>query len=104
MVRKLDNQTEEKARIDLREVPVMVRSKFCHLDSLSEEDLVRRHEDMAEMGGYFVVNGIERIVRMLIMTKRNYPVAFARPIFVNRGKLFTPYAVQMRCVRDDMFS
>ncbi len=59
---------------------------------------------MAEFGGYFVINGNERIVRMLIMTKRNYPVAFMRPTFINRGRLFTPYAVQMRCVRDDLFS
>jgi len=59
---------------------------------------------MAELGGYFIINGNERIVRMLIMTKRNYPVAFERPNFVNRGKLYTPYAVQMRCVRDDLFA
>jgi len=25
-----------------------------------------------EMGGYFIVNGIERVVRMLIMQRRNY--------------------------------
>jgi len=48
---------------------------------------------MAEFGGYFIINGNERIVRMLIMTKRNYPVAFVRPNFVNRGKLYTQYAV-----------
>lgn len=66
--------------------------------------MVKRHEDMAELGGYFIINGNERIVRMLIMTKRNYPVAFMRPSFVNRGKNYTPYAVQMRCVRDDLFS
>jgi len=60
---------------------------------MTEEELVRKHEDMAELGGYFIINGNERIVRMLIMTKRNYPVAFARPTFINRGKLFTPYAV-----------
>lgn len=82
----------------------MVRSVNCHLNGLNEEELVKRHEDMSEFGGYFIINGNERIVRMLIMTKRNYPVAFARPTFINRGKLFTPYAVQMRCVRDDLFA
>lgn len=59
---------------------------------------------MAEMGGYFIVNGNEKVVRMLIMTKRNYPIAFQRPTFTKRGKFFTPYAVMMRCVRDDFFS
>jgi DNA-directed RNA polymerase I subunit RPA2 len=41
---------------------------------------------------------------MLIMNKRNYPVVFERGSFTNRGRLFSPYAVQMRCVRDDMFA
>jgi DNA-directed RNA polymerase I subunit RPA2 len=59
---------------------------------------------MAEFGGYYIINGNERIVRMLVMTKRNYPVGFQRGTFVNRGKLFTPYAVAMRCVRDDLFA
>lgn len=57
---------------------------------------------MHEFGGYFIINGNERIIRMLIMNKRNYPVAFSRSSFINRGRLFTPHAVQMRCVRDDM--
>lgn len=82
----------------------MVRSDNCHLSGLNEEDLVRKHEDMSEYGGYFVINGNERIVRMLVQTKRNYPIAFHRPTFINRGKLFTPYAVMMRCVREDLFT
>ena len=90
--------------ISLGDIPVMVRSKNCNLDGLSEEQLVERKEDMHEYGGYFIINGNERIIRMLIMNKRNYPVAFQRGSFVNRGRFFTPYAVQMRCVRDDMFA
>lgn len=104
IARKFDNEPEEKVTVNLGDIPVMIRSANCHLHNLSEEDLVRKHEDMAELGGYFIINGNERIVRMLIMTKRNYPVAFQRPTFINRGKLFTPYAVQMRCVRDDFFA
>ena len=104
IARKFDNEPEEKVTVLLGDIPVMVRSNYCHLDGLNEEDLVRKHEDMAEFGGYFIINGNERIVRMLVMTKRNYPVAFQRGTFINRGKFFTPYAVQMRCVRDDLFS
>ena len=71
----------------------MVKSQYCHLNNLSEKELIEKKEDGAEYGGYFIINGNERIVRMLIMTKRNYPVAFMRPTFINRGKLFSPYAV-----------
>lgn len=71
----------------------MVRSKACNLSGMSEEELVRSREDMHEFGGYFVVNGNERLIRMLIVPKRNYPVAFERPSFCNRGRLFSPFAV-----------
>ena len=91
--RKIDNEPEEKINICVGEIPVMVRSKFCNLDGLSEEELIKRKEDMFEFGGYFIINGNERIIRMLIMNKRNYPVAFTRSSFVNRGRFFTPYAV-----------
>jgi len=90
---RVDNEPENKVHVLLGEIPVMVRSSHCHLHGLSEEELIAKREDLAELGGYFIVNGNERIIRMLIMTKRNYPVAFYRPTFVNRGKMFSPYAV-----------
>ena len=73
---KIDNQQHEETMISLGDIPVMVRSKHCNLDGLSEEELVQKKEDMHEFGGYFIINGNERIIRMLIMNKRNYPVAF----------------------------
>ena len=76
IARKFDNEPEEKVTVCLGEIPVMARSKYCHLHELSDEDLVKKHEDQSEFGGYFIINGNERIVRMLVMTKRNYPVAF----------------------------
>ena len=68
----------------------------------TEEELARAREDMHEFGGYFIINGNEKIVRMLIQPKRNYPIVFSRGAFCNRGRFFTPHAVQMRCVREDM--
>lgn len=76
IARKFDNEPEEKVTICLGEVPVMVRSKFCNLHGMDEVELVKHKEDCFEFGGYFIINGNERIVRMLIMNKRNYPVAF----------------------------
>lgn len=102
--RKIDDEPEEKLNINLGDIPVMVRSNHCNLAGLNEDELVRKHEDMHELGGYFIVNGNERLIRMLVMNKRNYPVCFQRGSFINRGKFFTPYAVQMRCVRDDLFA
>ena len=99
---RIDDEPIERVSTKLGEIPVMVGSKFCHLSGLSEEELIAAKEDMYEFGGYFIINGNERIIRMLIMNKRNYPVAFSRGSFLNRSRFFTPHAVQMRCVRDDM--
>lgn len=38
------------------------------------------------------------------MQKRNYPVGFVRPSYSNRGTGYTEFAVQMRCVRDDLYA
>lgn len=102
--RKIDDEPVERVTLNLGDIPIMVLSNNCHLSGLSEEELVRHKEDMHEFGGYFIVNGNERLCRMLIMNKRNYPVCFERSSFCNRGRFFTAYAVQMRCVREDMFA
>jgi len=93
IARKFDNEPEEKVTVCLGDIPVMIRSKFCNLNGLSEEQLTLKKEDCFEFGGYFIINGNERLIRMLIMNKRNYPVAFQRPSFISRGRLFSTYAV-----------
>lgn len=80
-------------------MPIMVRSKQCHLRSLSPMALVAKHEEGGECGGFFLVNGNERAVRLLIAPRRNHLMGLIRPSFRNRGSDFTPYAIQMRCAR-----
>ena len=45
--------------------PVMVGSKRCHLHGHSPAQLCRGREESGEMGGYFIVRGIERVIRLL---------------------------------------
>ncbi|XP_068597291.1 DNA-directed RNA polymerase I subunit RPA2 [Brachionichthys hirsutus] len=83
------------------QLPVMVKSKICNLHGLSPGELVAHHEEAEEMGGYFIVNGIEKVIRLLIMPRRNYPVAVSRPKWRSRGQGYTQYGVSMRCVREE---
>jgi DNA-directed RNA polymerase I subunit RPA2 len=53
-------------------IPIMVKSNLCHLHGLSPAELVERHEEAEELGGYFIVNGIERLIRLLIVNRRNH--------------------------------
>ncbi|KAJ3502234.1 hypothetical protein NLJ89_g8979 [Agrocybe chaxingu] len=85
-------------------VPIMIRSVRCNLRSMSSADLVRHHEEPEEFGGYFIVNGNERLIRYLILPRRNHVISLLRPSFANRGPSYTRYAVQIRCVRPDQTS
>jgi DNA-directed RNA polymerase I subunit RPA2 len=71
---------------------------------MSSADLVRHHEEPEEFGGYFVINGNERLIRYLILPRRNHVISLIRPTFANRGPSYTPYAVQIRSVRPDQTS
>lgn len=62
---------------------------------------MQRKEESEELGGYFIVNGNEKLIRLLMMNKRNFPLAIERPSFRNRGQAYTPYGIINRCVRPD---
>ncbi|XP_071378685.1 DNA-directed RNA polymerase I subunit RPA2 isoform X4 [Centroberyx affinis] len=85
----------------LGQVPIMVKSKLCNLHGLSPKELIEHHEEAEEMGGYFIVNGIEKVIRMLIMPRRNYPIAMSRPKWKSRGQGYTQYGISMRCVKEE---
>lgn len=50
------------------------------------------------------MNGNEKLIRMLIVSRRNYPMAIIRSSFIKRGASYTKYGVQIRSVRPDQTS
>lgn len=89
---------------ELGQVPIMLRTNRCHLEKATPEELVTRKEESEELGGYFIVNGNEKLIRMLIVGKRNYPMSIIRSSFVKRGHTYTKFGVQIRSVRPDQTS
>lgn len=90
---------------DMGMVPIMVKSNRCHLRDLSSAQLVEHNEEAAEMGGYFLINGNERLVRLLIVPRANHVVAIERPSFANRGPSYSSKGCQIRCLhKDDLTS
>jgi len=43
-------------------MPIMLRSERCLLYNLSDEDLIKHGEDPRDPGGYFIINGSERVL------------------------------------------
>lgn len=80
-----DGEVEKQER-RLGRMPIMVRSSRCNLRMLNRQGLVRRGEESTEMGGYFITNGIEKIIRLLVLPKRNYVIALRRSANAKRGR------------------
>ena len=101
---QLMNDKSGPMRIEtlLGHIPVMVGSAACNLYGMTPTQLVSRKEDPDERGGYFVVNGNEKVIRLLIQPKTNLIMAVTRSAFQNRGPLYSKYATQMRCMREDL--
>jgi DNA-directed RNA polymerase I subunit RPA2 len=74
-------------------------SKAGHLHGLSAAELVKVKEEQSEFGGYFIVNGIERCVRLLQVPRANHATSIQRSNYKNRGKLYTDLGVAVRCQR-----
>lgn len=86
---------------EMGEIPIMLKSDACNLNGLSADDLVGRGEHESEWGGYFVVKGHEKLIRMLLMTRKNYPITVKRSTWKDRGTGFSDIGILIRTVKTD---
>ncbi|OCK85161.1 beta and beta-prime subunits of DNA dependent RNA-polymerase [Lepidopterella palustris CBS 459.81] len=101
---RVNNGEWHESLREMGQVPIMLRTNRCHLEGMTPEQLVHAKEETEELGGYFIVNGNEKLIRMLIVPRRNYPMAIIRPSFVNRGSSYSKFGIQIRSVRPDQTS
>ncbi|KAL2979477.1 hypothetical protein AAZX31_13G174900 [Glycine max] len=93
-----------RENVNFGQFPIMLQSKLCNLRGADPQKLVSYKEEASEMGGYFILNGLERVIRLLILPKRNYPMSMVRNSFSDRREGYTDKAVVIRCVRADQSS
>lgn len=89
---------------ELGQLPIMLETNRCHLEKATPAELIRHKEESEELGGYFIVNGIEKLIRLLIVPRRNFPMAIIRASFSKRGASYTKFGMQIRSVRLDQTS
>ena len=78
---KQGNQTESHD-VEIGRIPIIVRSNVCNTHGMSKEDLEKNYLDPLDPGGYFMVNGNERVMVMTEDLAANQPF-----IEKSRGKL-----------------
>lgn len=91
-------------------LPIMLRSKFCHLSGLSTEDLIKNGEDPGDLGGYFIVNGTERVLikiedlaanKFLLSKASTGPSKYLGRLFSERGSYKIPHSLER--LKDGLF-
>ncbi|MEM3673648.1 MAG: DNA-directed RNA polymerase subunit B [Candidatus Bathyarchaeia archaeon] len=58
----IDGREQDTELVYIGNIPVMLKSKLCFLSQLSREELIACGEDPDDPGGYFIVNGSERVI------------------------------------------
>lgn len=81
----------ESFKTQIANIPIMLKSKFCHLYGLSREELIRHGEDPDDPGGYFIINGTEKCVITIEDLASNKMMVEKTPLEVSEysGKLFS---------------
>lgn len=69
-----DGIRNEPIKAEVGKMPIMLRSKPCLLSKLGEKELVEKGEDPSDPGGYFIINGTERVLIAIEDLRPNIPL------------------------------
>ncbi len=65
---------EKPERVHVADFPIMVKSEFCSTQGMKADELIKRGEDPLDPGGYFIVNGTERVIVLIEEIASNMPI------------------------------
>src|SRR3989338_8050303 len=91
-------------------LPIMLKSKFCHLHGLNREQLIEKGEDPDDPGGYFIVNGTEKVLidiedlaaNKLLVEEANSGISeYVGKIFSEHGNYKIPHQIER--LKDGIF-
>ncbi|KAE8441509.1 DNA-dependent RNA polymerase II [Mollisiaceae sp. DMI_Dod_QoI] len=89
----MDGDKNERApdRVFIGKLPIMLKSKYCILKDLDEDELYAWNECPYDQGGYFIINGSEKV---LIAQERS--AANIVQVFKKSAPSPTPYIAEIR--------
>lgn len=99
----VDDVQRESFTTMIGKLPIMLKSKYCHLNGLKREELINKGEDPDEQGGYFIINGNERVMitvedlasnKFFIERKEIGPSRYIAKIFSEMGSYRIPHTIE----------
>ncbi|ODV89378.1 hypothetical protein CANCADRAFT_32658 [Tortispora caseinolytica NRRL Y-17796] len=74
-----DEPEEPETKVFIGKVPIMLRSKFCMLRNLQEHEFYNLDECPYDQGGYFIINGSEKVLIAQERSAANIVQVFKKP-------------------------
>ncbi|MEK6822991.1 MAG: DNA-directed RNA polymerase subunit B'' [Nanoarchaeota archaeon] len=81
-------------------LPIMLKSNVCHLSTMSQDELIEKGEDPADPGGYFIINGTERVIITVedlasnVCMVTDWKDGVVAKLFSERGSYKIPHTVE----------
>lgn len=104
----INDVQRESFTAQIGKMPIMLKSKYCHLAGLGKDDLTTHGEDPGDPGGYFIVNGTEKVlINVEDLAPNNFLVeketggSFVGKIFSESGSYKIPHTLEKR--KDGIF-
>ena len=87
-------------KISIGKIPIMLNSKYCLLNDVPKNDYVKYEECKYDPGGYFIINGSEKVLISQEKIRENTVLVF------KNSKLNTRYShiSDIKSVADNLFS
>jgi len=106
----IDDVQKENFTAMIGKLPIMLKSKYCNLHGLKRDDLIAKGEDPNEPGGYFIINGNERVLvtvedlasnKLFIERKDVGPSEYTAKLFSEMGSYRIPHTLEH--MKDGLF-
>lgn len=100
----------ESFETQIASIPVMLKSKICHLNKMSKQELIQHGEDPDDGGGYFIINGTEKVLisiedlapnRLLVERASLGTSEYIGKMFSERGSFKIPHTIEK--LKDGVF-
>ena len=106
----VDGKERERTEVQIAELPVMIKSSLCYLKNMGAEEMIAAGEDIFDNGGYFIINGTERILILLedlapntifVSKETTGPATHSAKIFSASGTYRIPHTIER--TKDGLF-
>lgn len=91
----------KRENVVIGRIPIMLRSSRCHLAGKNDREMARMNECALDPGGYFIVNGQEKVILVQEQLSKNRVIVEADPkkgivsASVTRFVLYRPHSPKL---------